>query len=365
MQNPEDAVAEAFGLEGDPLAELNPQMKAIDTDWFEYYYGEFVDNKDITGETKDHYQVSFRDWKQHMSQYDRHPTLPTERQIEAFVDACLSRMKGTQVRQKLNHVKSVYEWMQQNPRFPHPTSYNPFLRIKEKREADLENERPNDHPKVELEELSEVVKSIKHVGERAVTVFQLKTGIRSSELANIRMEDIHISNPDVLNHYESMGTHDQLDDAANAVYIPPEDAREGNKRERPTVIPLDDETRRVLIDWLLIRPDNDAPWLFLTQKGKQMKKSSLGHVWRKHWWPEYEFDAGDEFRSITPHWSRHWMSTWFRTQAEMEEPKVQYLRGDTMGGELDDSRSAFHRYVHMYYDDVESEYREGVFKLGI
>ena len=49
----------------------------------------------------------------------------------------------------------------------------------------------------------------------------------------------------------------------------------------------------------------------------------------------------------------------------MEEPKVQYLRGDNMGGKLEDSRSAFHRYVHMYYDDVEEEYREGVFKLGI
>lgn len=96
-----------------------------------------------------------------------------------------------------------------------------------------------------------------------------------------------------------------------------------------------------------------------------MKKSSLGHVWRKHWWPEYEFDTEEEFRSITPHWSRHWMSTWFRTKAGMEEPKIQYLRGDTMGGELEESRSVFHRYVHMYYDDVESKYREGVFKLDI
>ena len=32
---------------------------------------------------------------------------------------------------------------------------------------------------------------------------------------------------------------------------------------------------------------------------------------------------------------------------------------------VDKSRSTFHRYVHMYYDDVESEYREDVFKLGI
>lgn len=162
-----------------------------------------------------------------------------------------------------------------------------------------------------------------------------------------------------------MGSHDQLEDVANAVYIPPEDKRQGNKREMPTVIPLDDETRRVLIDWLLIRPDNGDPYVFLTQKGKQMGQSSLWNMWAKHWHPEYRFDEKDELRSISPHYSRHWFSTWFRTQAEMSEPKVQYLRGDKMSSEIDRSRSAFHRYVHTHYADVEDEYRSGIFKLGL
>lgn len=61
----------------------------------------------------------------------------------------------------------------------------------------------------------------------------------------------------------------------------------------------------------------------------------------------------------------HWFSTWFRTQAEMAEPKVQYLRGDEMGPDIDPSRSAFHRYVHTHYEYVEDEYRAGAFKLGL
>jgi integrase/recombinase XerD len=49
----------------------------------------------------------------------------------------------------------------------------------------------------------------------------------------------------------------------------------------------------------------------------------------------------------------------------MSEPYVQYLRGDVQGADINRSRSAFHRYVHAYYDDVEDEYREKIFKLGI
>lgn len=365
MKNPEDTVADQFGLNGDPLAELNEGMQSVETDWFEYHYNEYVDRKDIKEETKRHYKRAYRDWKEHMEQYDRHPTLPNDRHVESFVDVCLERMSGARVRKKLNQIKGVYEWMQESAKFPHPTNYNPFLLVKTKREADLSREAPDDYPKLTLEDVKATVENIKHLGERAATVFQLKTGVRSSELANIRLKDIHITNAEVMSHYDEMGDSDQLDDVANAVYIPPERVRSGNKREMPTVIPLDDETRRVLVDWLLIRPDNGSPWLFLTQKGKQMEKSSLGHIWRKHWWPEYEYSEEDQYRSVTPHYARHWFSTWMRTQVGMSEPKVQYLRGDKMGPDIKSSRSAFHRYVHTYYDDVVDEYRASVFKLGL
>ena len=139
-------------------------------------------------------------------------------------------------------------------------------------EIELEESDPDDFPKLGLEEIREQVQSIKHIGERAVTVFALKTGVRSTELSTIRFEDIHITNADVLAHYDGrdgqkhgpMGSHDQLDGITNAVYIPPHKERDGNKRKMPTIVPLDDETRRALIDWLLIRPDNGDPYVFLT-----------------------------------------------------------------------------------------------------
>ena len=140
MKNPEDTVADQFGLNGDPLAELNEGMQSVETDWFEYHYNEYIDRKDIKEETKRHYKRAYRDWKEHMEQYDRHPTLPNDRHVESFVDVCLERMSGARVRKKLNQIKGVYEWMQESAKFPHPTNYNPFLLVKTKREADLSRE---------------------------------------------------------------------------------------------------------------------------------------------------------------------------------------------------------------------------------
>lgn len=162
-----------------------------------------------------------------------------------------------------------------------------------------------------------------------------------------------------------MGSHDQLEDITNAVYIPTEDLRDGNKRKMLTVIPLDDETRRVLIDWLLIRPDNGDPHVFLTQKGKKAGAQLTPPRLDKHWHPEFEFEEGEKYRSISPHYARHWFTTWFRVHANMPELWVQYLRGDKTGKEIGTGQQAIHRYIYIYYEDVEQEYRENVFKLDI
>ena len=267
------------------------------------------------------------------------------------------------MRKKLNHVKKVYEWLQTKTKTPIPTDYNPYLIVKE--EMDLSESDVDDFLHLKFEDIKAQVHNIKHIGERAATVFQLKTGVRSSELGNIRFKDIHIANAEVLNHYSDldMGEHPQLEDRPNAVYIPMDRAE--NKRERPTVIPLDDETRRVLIDWLLIRPDNGDPHVFLTQKGKPMDRNSLRHVWTKHWHPEYKFEDGEEVRSISPHFARHWFTTWWHTKMHVPLEYDLYLRGDKQRDLESTSRAAIHHYIHTYYEDVEDTYREKVFKLGI
>jgi integrase/recombinase XerD len=370
--------SEEFGTEADPLVGLQRQTENIERELgepiFDYYEHEVLNNRRLKQRTKDHHRRAYRDWQEWMcANSTRHPTLPSVKNVTDWMtEMCKSMDEGAAL-DKVNHVKKVYEWLQGKPAFKHPTHYNPFILAKEERE--LRESEPDDYPKLVLEDIIEQVESIKHIGERAATVFQLKTGIRSSELANIRFEELHLSNADVRahfdgrdgQHHEAMGSHDQLDGYANAVYIPPDDGaeHEKNKRTRPTLIPLDKETQRVMIDWLLIRPDNGDPHVFLTQKGKPLERNSLRHVWTKHWHPQYKYENDDKFRSISPHYARHWFSTWFRVTANMPELWVQYLRGDKTGYELKSGRAAIHRYIHMYYEDVEEAYRNSVFKLGI
>jgi integrase/recombinase XerD len=49
----------------------------------------------------------------------------------------------------------------------------------------------------------------------------------------------------------------------------------------------------------------------------------------------------------------------------MPEPWVKYLRGDGQSYSLDNTRDAFHHYIHAYYEQIEDEYRDKVFKLGL
>lgn len=392
-KSPEALVAETMGEELDPLAGAkHDEFASIDVDWFDRYLEKHLPRRGKAKTWEARHADVFGEWKEFMAREhpQREPSLPNHYHVEDWIDELVERMKGETARSYVNIIQTVYQRYAEESAFPHLKEYDPFEVAKSNSEGilgDRQDNKPREWPQLDLDDVREVVHSIKHVGERAATVFGLKSGVRPGELANVRIEEIHLSHPDVLDHYDgsggqghgAMGSHPQLADRGrtDAVFIEtkhnrpadPDSNRPGNKRKRPSVIPLDLETQQALIDWLLIRPDAGSPYVFVTQKGGQMKPSSLQNVWRKHWWPEYEVASddprADSVRSITPHYQRHWMTTWCRTHARMGEPWVQYLRGDSQSSELGTSREAIHRYINTYYEDVEEAYREDIFKLGL
>ena len=82
-------------------------------------------------------------------------------------------------------------------------------------------------------------------------------------MANIKLSELDITDHEVQRHYTDMGTASQVARFEDAVFIPSD--RPGNKSERPRMLPIDDELRRVLTNYLLIRPDADEPWMFLSR----------------------------------------------------------------------------------------------------
>jgi len=355
------------GVSSDPLEPLQDEMELFEWDWYDRYYEKYVKTKTTSEEYQNQYRLAFGDWKKHMAQFDRLETMPSERQVDLFIEELLKTQTPGVVKTKIRYIREVYQWMQEDGRFPHPTNYDPFLKSLESHKIALKSEDADDFPVLHLEDVQRKVKEITNVAERATIVFQLKTGVRSSELCNVRFSDITLSNHEVMKHYESVGIGSDsiLQDKQNVVYIPRDKIRKKNKRKCPTVIPLDEETRAALIDYLLIRPDNGDEHVFLTKKGKRLDKGSLQVFWNNNWRPEYEYDEGDEFRSISPHFARHWMTTWFRSRRAWNEPWVQYLRGDRMGPDIGTKRSAMHRYVHSYYGDIEDRYEKDIFSLRI
>jgi len=151
-----------------------------------------------------------------------------------------------------------------------------------------------------------------------------------------------------------------LDGRENAIFIPQPDERDGNKSKRPRVLPLDDELQRVLLRYLLVRPDNGKSWLFLSKKShSQLTTKRINAVWKEVFHPQY--DETDRYKPVTSHYGRHWFTTYWRIEENLHEEHVKYMRGD----KLSTNPSAIHVYLHTYYDDIEDPYRERVYKLHI
>lgn len=95
------------------------------------------------------------------------------------------------------------------------------------------------------------------------------------------------------------------------------------------MLPLDEGARRLLIDWLLVRPDTEDEWLFMTHKGQKLARTDIRYIWTKYWWPEYEFDEDGQYRSVTPHFARHRFGTYWKNDLSgVNREWVKYMRGD-------------------------------------
>jgi len=264
------------------------------------------------------------------------------------------------VKGKLRKLNRAYRYWQELAAFPHPQDYNPFTLARNK--VNLEVPDGKKHRRIPEEELQEMVESVTHLRNRAIICFQFKLGLRAGEVSNIPLRDIAIENSEIQNHYPEMGADERLKGRENAIYIPPNDERPRNKSGRARMLPLDDEIRRLLARYLLVRPENDEPWLFLSQTShSKIDHKAVNIVWKKEFHPEYA--ETDEYRSITSHFGRHRFSTWWRVEQDVNRELVKYMRGDSV--EKGSMEEPIDSYLHTYYEDIEDLYRENIYRLGI
>lgn len=360
--NPRQELAQAFDRDLDPLEEYAATFEEKDIDAFEVYKQQRLSTKDISQSAVNEYDRTFRQWREFMARYDRHPTCPNESHVKEFI-AYMRDERGNAVgtiKNRLMYLNAAYQYWQEDAAFPHPQDYNPIDLAKAS--VDLTDDGPKEPPRLTVDELREEITDITHIRDRLIVLMQLKLGLRASEVCNIKLSEIHISNRDVQDHYEQMGTARAMQGRENAVYIPHD--RENNKSRRPRMLPLDDELRHALLQYLLIRPDNGEPWLILAKTTHgQIENQGVNAIWKDAFHPEY--DETEEYRAITSHFGRHFFTTYWRVHEDLNRELIKYMRGDTAGSATMEDMGAIDEYIHTYYEDIEEIYRDRIFKLNV
>lgn len=218
---------------------------------------------------------------------------------------------------------------------------------------------------ISLAEMQDFVASITHPLHCAIVVTLLKTGMRSGELCNLDLRDLHLG----ADHWWTPRAQIA---GRNAIYVDTthtvgressgEIRSASNKRKRETIVPIDGELACELWRWLAIRPDtrSEADPLFVGTSdrwGERLTPDIVHHIVtayaRDMGW--YRDGAGSA-ENVTPHYFRHFFTTHMRDRIG-DRGIVKYLRGDVADDVID-------TYTHNWGDRVRTTYLEHVYRVG-
>ncbi len=209
--------------------------------------------------------------------------------------------------------------------------------------------------------MREFVADITHPLDRGLVMTLLKTGMRVGELCNLDRRDLALGH-----RLDGPDTRGILDGRTPAIYVPPngafkQDRVAANKRQRGTIIPVDNELRRTLLRWLALRPDpsDAADPVFVSTKGqwgRRIRPEAVRRVVRSYAEPRgwYEQGAGAG-ENVTPHYFRHFFTTHLRDRTG-DRGIVKYLRGDVAEDIID-------TYTHNWGDRVRELYERHIYAL--
>lgn len=183
--------------------------------------------------------------------------------------------------------------------------------------------------------MSMLINSILNTRDKAIVLLLVKTGIRRGELIALNVSDVDWQNQCLtLGHFK--------------------------KRSNRWVF-FDDETRRILVQWLKIRegmsPTSDA--LFLNERGGRLQRNELHSLVTKYASKVGLHDpsskiAKDHFNVYS---CRHWFTTWLR-RSGMDRDAIMILRGDRR-------KQSMSVYDHFSKEELRKAYLAHIPQLGI
>lgn len=281
-----EALAGAFDRPADPLADAGDVFDELDIDPFELFQTEVLESRNLADSTYRVFDSVFEQWRRFMRDQGRHPACPTPDHVEAYIEwQTAPEAEGGEnnvnrtVKEKLRKLNQAYRYWQQDAAFPHPDGYNPFYIARDRVPLPVQKEK--EHRRIPISELGDMVSSVTDLRARTLIATQMKLGLRAGEVANVRLADLELSDAEAPDHYPSLGTSGRVEGYDDVLYVPSKHTRDGNKSARPRLLPIDQELRSLLDRYLLVRPDNGEPWLFLSQKSHtQLTSSAVNDIWK-------------------------------------------------------------------------------------
>lgn len=262
------------------------------------------------------------------------------------------------------------------------------------------NLSPPGRPRIEMQEMQAFVQWLSTPIHRAMILFLLKTGARVGELVNLDLCCLHIDHPiyDSLLEARKISLHSAIRSSPDTVFLEggyqsntevrAETRSVGNKRQRPsgTLIPIDDELKTALLEYLLTRRcahshpqqarpvflnrqvsgDNDrltrqSVYALLTKNG-----ASEGVLKQYGWWSEGL--ATEE--KVTPHYFRHYFTHNHRHNQGvhdqyMPEGVIAYIRGDAPNSDSVREKTYRHDDWNVWERYIKRPYLVGIYKFNL
>jgi len=315
-----------------------------------------------TERTRDAYERVLRDFES-VVVGERGTTLEaaTRRECMAWVHSLRDEHASSTVASYASYVHRFYAYMTQVGAF----ESNPMALVTEEMDESVDTDPAR--REISVPEMRSFLADLGHPLERALVGTLLKTGMRVGECCNLDLRDLYLHDEEVQAAYpvERRGA---LEGRPDSLFIASEPTRgavyngeertASNKRKRDTVIPVDDELKRLLKAWLAIRPDTDSPGLFCSASewGKRTTPSMVRNVvaeraGERGWYRE----GGDAEENVTPHYFRHFFTTHLRDRTG-DRGIVKYLRGDVATDIID-------TYTHNWGDRVRDVYEANIYSL--
>jgi integrase/recombinase XerC len=251
-----------------------------------------------------------------------------------------------------------------------------------------------DYPEITVNELGGFLRWLGDPQHRAAYTTMSKIATRSGETVNIDLPHLYLDHPIYLDYLDHRGIdlYEVVADKPDSVYIPSEPTVDekyrgeirtsGNKTAEGKLLPIDRELKRVLLDWISVRPDVGYPYpLFVGEQGSRLDGTHLLHKLKQEL-KEYGLTiehVEDDDKNMDLHYFRHFFSTNMQDSqgtyegAEWPWAKVKIIRGDkgtTANGDNNGSNGRggddlHNTYTHNWGDLIRDPYLRDIYNFGL